>query len=166
MIICFYRTIFTVLDTFENQGRLETSVGNDSVSSLDGARRDGGPNDVQRPLRLDIIPPPSVSSVNHRRSSPMVWIATGNRHSCYTVINLSVFFPSDYRTAVKCSGPRWLKRPKATGCRCPRWAFNTKCNCYASNSTSRRIRHRQQWLKCTCSGTSWRPRPPPGWRLR
>ncbi|XP_027839291.2 carboxyl-terminal PDZ ligand of neuronal nitric oxide synthase protein isoform X1 [Aphis gossypii] len=58
-------------DTFENQGRLETSVGNDSVSSLDGARRDGGPNDTQRPLRLDIIPPPSASSVNHRRSSPM-----------------------------------------------------------------------------------------------
>ncbi|XP_016657192.1 capon-like protein isoform X2 [Acyrthosiphon pisum] len=58
-------------DTFENQGRLETSVGNDSVSSLDGARRDGGPNDIQRPLRLDIIPPPSASSVNHRRSSPM-----------------------------------------------------------------------------------------------
>ncbi|VVC45323.1 Hypothetical protein CINCED_3A013735 [Cinara cedri] len=58
-------------DTFENQGRLETSVGNDSVSSLDGARRDGGPKDIQRPLRLDIIPPPPVSSVNHRRSSPM-----------------------------------------------------------------------------------------------
>ncbi|XP_025407775.1 capon-like protein isoform X2 [Sipha flava] len=58
-------------DTFENQGRLETSVGNDSVSSLDGARKDGGPGDIQRPLRLDIIPPPPVSSVNHRRSSPM-----------------------------------------------------------------------------------------------
>lgn len=64
--------IFIVIDTFENQGRLETSVGNDSISSLDGARRDGGPSDIQRPLRLDIIPPPPASSMNHRRSSPMV----------------------------------------------------------------------------------------------
>lgn len=63
--------MYIIIDTFVNQGRLETPVGNDSVSSLDGARRDGGPNDVQRPLRLDIIPPPPVS--NHRRSSPMVY---------------------------------------------------------------------------------------------
>ncbi|XP_050443996.1 capon-like protein isoform X3 [Adelges cooleyi] len=56
--------------TFENQGRLDTSITNESVSSLDGTRRDGGPgHNAQRPLRLDIIPPPPVS--NHRRSSPM-----------------------------------------------------------------------------------------------
>lgn len=68
------RSCVCVSDTFENQRRLETPVGNDSVSSLDGVRRpDGRFNDVHRPLRLDIIPPPPP--VNHRRSSPIVCIA-------------------------------------------------------------------------------------------
>lgn len=71
-LVIFFGFFCSFVDTFENQGRLETSVGNDSISSLDASRRDGGPNDIQRPLRLDIIPPPPVSSVNHRRSSPMV----------------------------------------------------------------------------------------------
>lgn len=80
-VIIVVTVVLVVSDTFVNQGRLDTSVGNDSASSLDGARRDGGPNDIQRPLRLDIIPPPPVSSVNHRRSSPMVLYPTVTRLS-------------------------------------------------------------------------------------
>ncbi|XP_050524137.1 carboxyl-terminal PDZ ligand of neuronal nitric oxide synthase protein isoform X2 [Daktulosphaira vitifoliae] len=59
-------------DIFENQGRLDRSIINESASSMDGSKRDEIPiSDVQRPLRLDIIPPLPVSSMNHRLSSPM-----------------------------------------------------------------------------------------------
>lgn len=110
-------------------------------------------NPVEPAVVFGYVSPPPHGSQHWR--APMANVVV-NRVPCFA-----------RRTAATCTARRWPTRPKGrTECRCPRSAYNTKCNCYASSWTSRRIRRRPRRPKCTCSGTSWRPRAPPEWRLR